>query len=179
MSGKIRQISYASSEEDDESNYSQDGLDHSDNSTIRDTENPPAATSDELGALETTSEEEQSLSDDDDSSVEDDLPTMLMNLKDKIAKELVCAINRARSTESQHPEPSNDAESSDLETKLAEMERSRDYEIDRAGLYKVRVKELTKINESLVKEKNDLTTKVNTLTAEIKAARAKVMEIFG
>jgi hypothetical protein len=169
MPGQERQPSYASS--DGRSIYSQSELEDGDHSTIGDTENPPAATSDELGALETTSEKQQSLSDDDDSSIEDDLPTMLMNLKDKFAKKLVYAIDRARSMES-HPEPSNDAESSDLETKLAEIERSRDYEIDRKGLYKVRVKELTKINESLVKEKNDLTAKVNTL-------REKAMEIFG
>jgi hypothetical protein len=177
MPGQERQPSYASS--DGRSIYSQSELEDGDHSTIGDTENPPAATSDELGALETTSEKEQSLSDDDDSSIEDDLPTMLMNLKDKIAKKLVYAIDRARSMESQQPEPSNDAKSSDLETKLAEIERSRDYEIRRKGLYKVRVKELTKINESLVKEKNDSTTRVNTLTAEIKAAREKAMEIFG
>jgi hypothetical protein len=180
MPGKIRQISYASSEEDDRSNYSQDGLDHSDHSTIRDTENPPAATSDEhLGVSETTPEKAQSLHDDDDSSIEDDLPTMLTNLKDKIVKELVYATIIARSKESQQIETSNDAKSSDLETKLAEIERSRDYQISRKELYKVRVTELMEIVKSLVAENGDLKTKANTLTAEIQAARERAMGIFG
>jgi hypothetical protein len=180
MPNRIRQISYASSEEDDGSIYSQDELDHSDQSTIIDTENPPAATSDEhLGVSETTPEKAQSLHDDDDSSIEDDLPTMLTNLKDKIAKELVYATIIARSKESQQIETSNDAKSSDLETKLAEIERSLDYEIGRKELYKVRVTELMEIVKSLVAENGDLKTKANTLTAENKAARERAMEIFG
>jgi hypothetical protein len=151
MPNRIRQISYASSEEDDGSIYSQDELDHSDQSTIIDTENPPAATSDEhLGVSETTPEKAQSLHDDDDSSIEDDLPTMLTNLKDKIAKELVYATIIARSKESQQIETSNDAKSSDLETKLAEIERSRDYQIGRKELYKVRVAELSNGNLRIV-----------------------------
>jgi hypothetical protein len=151
MPNRIREISYASSEEDDGSIYSQDELDHSDQSTIIDKENPPAATSDEhLGVSETTP-----------------------------GKELVYATIIARSKESQQIETSNDAKSSDLETKLAEIERSRDYQIGRKELYKVRVTELMEFIESLVAENGDLKTKANTLTAENKAARERAMGIFG
>jgi hypothetical protein len=178
MPDQKRQPSYASS--DGGSIYSQSEPEDGDHSTIGDTENPPAVTSDDhLEASETTPEKAQSLFDDDDSSIEDDLSIMLMKFKDKIAKKLDYATNRARSMELQHPEPSNDAKSSDLEAKLAETEKSLDYEIDRKGLYKDRVRELTNVIESLVTEKDDLTTRVNTLTAEQKAARAKAMEIFG
>jgi hypothetical protein len=178
MHDQERQPSYASS--DGMSIYSQSEREDGDHSTIGDTENPPAATSDEhLGASETNPEKAQSLSDDNDPSLEDDLSIMLMNLKDEIAEKLVYATNIARSMESQHPEPSNDAKLSDLETKLAETERSRNYEVGRKGLYKDLVKELTNINKSLVAENGDLTTKANTLTAENKAARERAMEIFG
>jgi hypothetical protein len=177
MSGQERQISYASSE-DDRNIYSQAELDPSDHSTIRDAENPPAATSDKhLGVPETTPEKAQSL-DDDDSNMATDLSSMLKNIKDDFVERLAHAADTALSLESQHDEDSDDAKLSYLEERLSK-------ETGRKSIYKNRNKELTeKIgsllekNESLMKVNNALSSKVDTMAAEKKAAKAKAMEIF-
>jgi hypothetical protein len=186
MPGQIREISYASSEDDSRSIYSQDELDPGDDSTIRDAENSPAGTSDEhLGVSETTPGKAQSLHD-DDSSIATGLSFMLTNIKDDLVKRLARAADRALSLESQYDEDSDVAKSSYLEERLAETEKNLATETNKKSIYKDRSRVLTeKIesliekNESLRKANNDLSSEVDTLTAEKKAAKAKALAIFG
>lgn len=177
MPGQKRQTSYASS--DDRSIYSQSEPGRDDDSTIGDTEDRPATTSDKhLGASETTPEKAQSPSE-DDSNIGTSLPVMLINIKNDMEEKLLHAVNTALSMESQHDEDPNGAKLLDLKKDLAKTKNKLALEISRKSDYKNQGKDLMERNKILVTAVNDLSGEVKTLTAEKKAARARAMEIFG
>lgn len=177
MPGQQRQTSYASSY--DRSNYSQSEPDRGDDSTIGDTEDRPATTSDKhLGASETTPEKARSPSE-DDSNIVTSLSAMLIYIRNDMEEKLLHAFDKALSLESQHNEDPNDAKLLDLNKELAETKNKFALEISRKAVYKNQGKDLMERNKILATTVNELSRNVETLTAQNKAARERAMEIFG